>query len=43
MLNNMFVGRPPGSYDRILDFSFVPSAAAFFFAPSMTFLENACG
>ena len=39
MLENMFVGRPPGNYDRLLDFSRVVSGSLFF-APSATFLEN---
>ena len=42
MLDNMFVGRPPGNYDRILDFSRAVSGSLFF-APSVTFLETACG
>jgi putative iron-dependent peroxidase len=39
MLENMFVGRPPGNYDRLLDFS-VPRTGNLFFVPSATFLEN---
>ena len=39
MLENMFVGRPPGNYDRLLDFSFAKTGNMFF-APSATFLEN---
>ena len=39
MLENMFVGRPPGNYDRLLDFS-VPQTGNLFFVPSATFLEN---
>ena len=39
MLENMFVGRPPGNYDRILDFS-RPVTGNLFFAPSATFLED---
>ena len=39
MLENMFVGRPPGNYDRLLDFSRAISGSLFF-APSATFLEN---
>ena len=39
MLENMFVGRPPGNYDRILDFSRAVTGNLFF-APSLTFLEN---
>jgi porphyrinogen peroxidase len=39
MLENMFVGRPPGNYDRLLDFSFAKTGSLFF-VPSATFLEN---
>jgi len=39
MLENMFVGRPPGNYDRLLDFS-VAKTGNLFFVPSVTFLEN---
>jgi putative iron-dependent peroxidase len=39
MLENMFVGRPPGNYDRLLDFSRAVTGNLFF-APSMTFLET---
>lgn len=39
MLQNMFVGRPPGNYDRLLDFS-RPATGSLFFAPSSTFLDN---
>jgi putative iron-dependent peroxidase len=39
MLENMFVGKPPGNYDRILDFSRAVTGGLFF-APSATFLEN---
>jgi putative iron-dependent peroxidase len=39
MLVNMFVGRPPGNYDRLLDFSRAISGSLFF-CPSATFLEN---
>lgn len=38
MLENMFVGRPPGNYDRLLDFS-VAKTGSLFFAPSATFLQ----
>jgi putative iron-dependent peroxidase len=38
MLENMFVGRPPGNYDRLLDFSRAITGNLFF-APSLTFLE----
>jgi porphyrinogen peroxidase len=39
MLNNMFVGKPPGNYDRILDFSRAVTGNLFF-VPSATFLDN---
>ena len=39
MLQNMFVGRPPGNYDRILDFSRAVTGCLFF-VPSLTFLET---
>src|SRR5262249_62076984 len=39
MLENMFVGRPPGNYDRLLDFSRALTGNLFF-APSLTFLET---
>ncbi len=39
MLENMFVGRPTGNYDRILDFSRAVTGNLFF-VPSATFLEN---
>jgi putative iron-dependent peroxidase len=39
MIENMFVGRPPGNYDRILDFSRAVTGNLFF-VPSATFLEN---
>jgi putative iron-dependent peroxidase len=39
MLENMFVGRPPGNYDRLLDFSRAITGGLFF-APSATFLED---
>ncbi len=40
MLENMFVGRPPGNYDRLLDFSRAVTGTLFFI-PSATFLEDA--
>ena len=40
MLTNMFVGQPPGNYDRLLDFSKAVTGSLFF-VPSATFLENA--
>jgi putative iron-dependent peroxidase len=39
MLQNMFIGRPPGNYDRLLDFSRAVTGSLFF-VPSATFLEN---
>jgi putative iron-dependent peroxidase len=39
MLENMFVGNPPGTYDRILDFSTVVTGGLFF-APSADFLDD---
>jgi porphyrinogen peroxidase len=39
MLVNMFVGRPPGNYDRLLDFSLAVTGTLFF-VPSATFLEG---
>jgi len=39
MLTNMFVGRPPGNYDRLLDFSRAVTGNLFF-VPSATFLET---
>jgi len=39
MLENMFVGRPPGNYDRLLDFSRA-ATGGLFFAPAATFLES---
>ena len=39
MLENMFIGRPPGNYDRLLDVS-VAKTGNLFFVPSATFLEN---
>ncbi|XYI35497.1 Peroxidase [Cupriavidus oxalaticus] len=38
MLENMFVGRPPGNYDRLLDFSEAVSGNLFF-VPSASLLE----
>lgn len=39
MLSNMFVGKPPGNYDRLLDFSRAVTGSLFF-VPSATFLED---
>ncbi|OAJ57103.1 peroxidase [Paraburkholderia ginsengiterrae] len=38
MLENMFVGRPPGNYDRLLDYSRAVTGGLFFL-PSATLLE----
>ncbi|HVO93689.1 MAG TPA: Dyp-type peroxidase [Terriglobales bacterium] len=40
MLQNMFVGRPPGNYDRLLDVSRAITGTLFF-VPPLTFLETA--
>ncbi len=42
MLENMFVGRPPGNYDRLLDFSRAITGSLYF-APSLSFLESVTG
>lgn len=39
MLENMFIGRPPGNYDRILDFS-TAVTGNLLFVPTATFLDN---
>ncbi|GHE78393.1 hypothetical protein GCM10019059_41490 [Camelimonas fluminis] len=39
MLENMFIGNPPGTYDRLLDFSRAVTGALFF-APTATFLDD---
>ena len=39
MLQNMFVGRPEGNYDRILDFS-TALTGSLFFVPSLPLLES---
>ena len=39
MLENMFIGRPPGNYDRILDFS-TAVTGNLFFIPTSTFLDS---
>ncbi len=39
MIENMFIGRPPGNYDRLLDFSRAVTGSLFF-VPSATFLEG---
>ncbi len=40
MLQNMFVGDPPGNYDRLLDFS-RETTGSLFFVPPATFLGSA--
>jgi porphyrinogen peroxidase len=42
MLENMFLGDPPGNYDRILDFS-TAVTGNLFFAPSADFLDDLPG
>ena len=39
MLTNMFVGKPPGNYDRLLDYSRAVTGTLFFVPPA-TFLAN---
>jgi putative iron-dependent peroxidase len=39
MLENMFIGKPPGNYDRLLDFT-RPVTGNLFFVPPATFLED---
>jgi porphyrinogen peroxidase len=39
MLTNMFIGNPPGNYDRILDFS-TALTGNLFFVPSADFLDD---
>jgi putative iron-dependent peroxidase len=39
MLENMFIGRPAGNYDRLLDFSRAVTGSLFF-VPTATFLDN---
>ena len=39
MLTNMFVGRPPGTHDRILDFS-TAVTGTLFFVPTVAFLDD---
>ena len=42
MLNNMFVGDPPGNYDRILDVS-TAVTGCLFFVPTVNFLDDLGG
>ena len=39
MLQNMFVGNPPGNYDRLLDFS-TPVTGTLFFVPTASFHDD---
>ena len=39
MIENMFVGRPAGNYDRLLDFSRA-ATGTLFFVPTLTFLDS---
>jgi putative iron-dependent peroxidase len=39
MLSNMFIGNPPGTYDRILDFS-TALTGNLFFVPTVAFLDD---
>jgi porphyrinogen peroxidase len=39
MLENMFVGRPPGNYDRLLDFSRAVTGTLFF-VPALSLMES---
>jgi putative iron-dependent peroxidase len=39
MLRNMFIGNPPGLYDRILDFS-TPATGCLFYIPTVDFLDK---
>jgi putative iron-dependent peroxidase len=39
MLTNMFVGKPPGTYDRILDFS-TAVTGSLYFVPTVGFLDD---
>ena len=39
MIENMFVGHPPGNYDRLLDFSRAVTGSLFF-VPTATFLDS---
>jgi len=42
MLDNMFIGKPPGNYDRILDFS-TAVTGCLFFVPTASFLDGLAG
>jgi putative iron-dependent peroxidase len=40
MLQNMFIGKPPGNYDRLLDVS-TAVTGSLFFTPTCEFLDAA--
>jgi putative iron-dependent peroxidase len=42
MLTNMFIGKPPGNHDRILDFS-TAVTGSLFFVPTAGFLDDPPG
>jgi putative iron-dependent peroxidase len=42
MLENMFVGKPPGNYDKLLDFS-TAVTGSLYFVPSADLLEDLAG
>jgi porphyrinogen peroxidase len=42
MLTNMFVGRPPGNYDRLLDYSKAVTGSLYF-VPTASFLDDVSG
>jgi putative iron-dependent peroxidase len=42
MLENMFIGKPPGNYDRLLDFS-TAVTGNLFFVPTVDFLDDPAG
>ncbi len=39
MLENMFIGNPPGTYDHVLDFSRAVTGSLFF-VPTVNFLDD---
>jgi porphyrinogen peroxidase len=39
MLENMFIGDPPGNHDRLLDFS-TPITGTLFFVPAQDLLDD---
>ncbi|HEX7738182.1 MAG TPA: Dyp-type peroxidase [Marmoricola sp.] len=42
MLRNMFLGKPPGNHDRVLDFS-TAKTGGLFFVPTQDFLDDSAG